>query len=97
MHTQKVDLHHYLFGLIHTDVGRDSRDEPNKLVGLGDPHTSMPIPKTAWGLESPTQKLRGVVAPEHVVVVLDVILVEQYIQFFELTRVVEIKRVPLEA
>mmetsp|Transcript_114416 Transcript_114416/g.180140 ORF Transcript_114416/g.180140 Transcript_114416/m.180140 type:complete len:219 (+) Transcript_114416:925-1581(+) len=57
----------------------------------------MPTPQVSRRSERPPQKWYGVVKPEHTIVVLDIIFVEQRIDFHALRVVVDITSTPLES
>lgn len=65
-------------------MSRDGRDEPDELLALHHTDTSVPVLDPSRWLQSPSEELRRVVEPEHVVVILDVVLVQEQIEFLQL-------------
>ena len=97
MDTEEVDLHHFLLLVVHPDVGRDCGDEPNQLIAFTDSDATVPLLEKSWRFEGPGQELGAVVEPEHVVIVLHVVLVQQDVELLQHQGVVQLEGVPLEA
>ena len=66
------------------DGGGDRGDAPNQLAALGRPHANMPVLEVARGAQGPSEEGAGVVEAEHVVVVLDIVLIEKLVHVIHL-------------
>ena len=87
---QEVDLNHLNGLLVDTKRLRNGRYEGYKLAASFGTNSAVPLRQPARNLESPREKLRRVVEPEHVVLVLYVIFCEKSVQLFELFGIVQI-------
>ena len=94
--TEEVDLDYLLLLLIDPDVSGDCRDEAHQFVALAHPHSTMPLLEVARRLEGPGQELGAVVKPEHVVIILHVVLIEQHIELLKHQGIIQLQCVPLE-
>ena len=94
--TEEVNLHHLLLLVVHPDVGGDCGDETDQLVAFTDSDATVPFLKEPWRFEGPGQELRAVVKPEHVVIVLHVVLVQQDVELLQHQRILQLECVPLE-
>jgi hypothetical protein len=97
VYAQEVDLSHS--NLLATDnvIDRDAGNETKKLIFLAASDTKQPLFMVAWRGESPFKEFDGVVEAEHVVIILNVVLSQQVIDFFGLIRISNVNIRPLVA
>lgn len=61
--------------------GRHCTDEADQLATGHNSDTSVPGGLPAWGAQCPAQEVTAIVKPEHVVLILHIVLVEELVQF----------------
>jgi len=97
MHAQEVDLSHG--NLLTTDNIMDGNagNETKKLILLAASDTEQPLFVVAWGSQSPFKEGDGVVEAEHVVIIFNIVLSQQVIDFFCLSIVINVNIRPIVA
>ncbi|WVZ19330.1 hypothetical protein V8G54_006652 [Vigna mungo] len=79
MNTQEIDLSHLHNLLINSDPCWYATNESNQLLrGLGT-HTNVPTPVIPRNAQRPPEKLLGIVEPEHVFIILNIVILQQNI------------------
>mmetsp|Transcript_43179 Transcript_43179/g.94141 ORF Transcript_43179/g.94141 Transcript_43179/m.94141 type:complete len:237 (-) Transcript_43179:416-1126(-) len=96
VHAEEIDLGHLYHGVIDLNVRGDPGDEADQFASSFHANPQMPFSKIAWRFQSPPQKCDGVVEAEHTVIVLNVVLAQEYVDFFGLVFVVNVAGAPLE-
>merc|ERR1712025_1199564 len=76
--------------------GRPPGDEGHQAPGGAHADAHVPLPVVPRGLERPSQELRGVVEPEHPVVILHIMLCQERVQLSHFALVRDIAGAPLE-
>mmetsp|Transcript_28554 Transcript_28554/g.52765 ORF Transcript_28554/g.52765 Transcript_28554/m.52765 type:complete len:262 (-) Transcript_28554:390-1175(-) len=97
VHAQKVHLDHVLGLVVHADFGGDSRDERHETIGFAGAYAEVELFLEAGRGERPGEEVLGVVEAEHASVVLDVVFVEEVVDFFFLFGVGDVDLGPFEA
>ena len=97
MHAQKVNLSHCDFLATDNIMDGDAWNETKKLIFFATSHAKQPVLVVPWGSESPPKELDGVVEAEHVVIILNIILSQQLIDFECLCIVINVNICPIEA
>jgi len=97
VHAQEVNLGHGNFLATDNIMDRDTWNETKKLILLAASDTKQPLFVVAWGSQSPFKELDGVVEAEHVVVILNIVLSQQVIDFLRLCGIVDVNIRPIVA
>mmetsp|Transcript_34214 Transcript_34214/g.70497 ORF Transcript_34214/g.70497 Transcript_34214/m.70497 type:complete len:321 (+) Transcript_34214:485-1447(+) len=96
MHAEKIDLHHLDRLVIYPHLCGNAGDEANKLATALDTHAKVPVPQKFWRLQRPAQEVNGVVEAEHAVVIFDVILCQEGVDFLHLGIIIHIAGTPFK-
>ncbi|GMR42075.1 hypothetical protein PMAYCL1PPCAC_12270, partial [Pristionchus mayeri] len=90
-------LHHLLLLVVHTNSLGHGRDEGEELLTRRRTHSTVPLLQPSRDEKSPEQEVLRVVESEHVVVVLDVVLIQQSVHLVQLSIVLNIDVTPFES
>ena len=93
---QEVDLRQVQLLSLDRQLGGYAGDERDQLTRAHHPHAQVPVLNVPRGLEHPLEELARVLEPEHGVVVLDVVVVEELEDLIVHLLVRYVARAPLE-
>mmetsp|Transcript_3774 Transcript_3774/g.10254 ORF Transcript_3774/g.10254 Transcript_3774/m.10254 type:complete len:452 (+) Transcript_3774:23-1378(+) len=93
---QEVDLRQVQPFALYRQLRGHAGDERHELTGAHHPDAEVPVFHVPRGLEHPLEKLARVLEPEHGVVVLDVVVVEEVEDLVVHLLVRHVARAPLE-
>ena len=94
MDAEEVDLGAHDLAPVQLHFDWDARDESEELLALAGAHANNPVRVATWRHQGPPKEGNGVIEAEHGIVILDIILDKQVVNFLGHIIVVKIEIVP---
>ena len=94
MDAEEVDLGAHDLAPVQLHFDWDARDESEELLALASAHANNPVRVATWRHQGPPKEGNGVIEAEHGIVILDIILDKQVVNFLGHIIVVKIEIVP---
>ena len=96
VNTKEVDLDNSHFLLIYPHGSRDCSNKANQLLVTNTTDAQMPILAISRRLQGPQKERNRVVEAKHVIVVFNVILLQEIVDFHDLFFVIDVDVFPNE-
>mmetsp|Transcript_33605 Transcript_33605/g.38185 ORF Transcript_33605/g.38185 Transcript_33605/m.38185 type:complete len:211 (-) Transcript_33605:110-742(-) len=93
--TQEIDFYHLDLRTVDLNFSRNSRDETDQFLALADNDSEMPFLKITRRHQSPFQEGNRIVKSEHVIIIFNIVLCQQVVNFLEFVFASQIHGGPL--